>query len=135
MLAPGYMRVNGKWERNDSTLPYRGMAAGGRYTTVDDMLKFVHVLQSGKLISKAMLKMAMQPFFHDAPSGYGYGLGFEIYGDKQLTSFGHEGGADGMNGELRVFQKLNRVIVVLSNLDPPAAHRLVDYYSLRMPAA
>ncbi|WP_343674680.1 serine hydrolase domain-containing protein [Chitinophaga sp.] len=132
--APGYMRVKGKWERNDSTLPYRGMAAGGGYTTVDDMLKFVHALQAGRLVSKAMLDMAMQPNFHDAPSGYGYGLGFELYGDKQLVSFGHEGGADGMNGELRVFPKLNRVIVVLSNLDPPAAHRLVDYYSLRMPA-
>nr|WP_295872011.1 serine hydrolase domain-containing protein [uncultured Chitinophaga sp.] len=132
--APGYMRVKGQWERNDSTLPYRGMAAGGGYSTVDDMLKFVHALQTGKLISKTMLKLATQPNFRDIPSGYGYGLGFELYGSRQLTSFGHEGGADGMNGELRIFPELNRVVVVLSNLDPPSAHRLVDYYSLRMPA-
>ncbi|MVT06709.1 serine hydrolase domain-containing protein [Chitinophaga tropicalis] len=133
MRAPGYMRVKGAWVRNDETLPYRGMAAGGGYSTVDDMLRFVNALQAGKLISKTMLDLAIKPYFHDAPSGYGYGLGFELYGDKQLISFGHEGGADGMNGELRVFPKMNRVIVVLSNLDPPAAHRLVDYYSLRMP--
>ncbi|MVT12071.1 serine hydrolase domain-containing protein [Chitinophaga tropicalis] len=133
MRAPGYMRVKGTWVKNDETLPYRGMAAGGGYSTINDMLRFVHALQSGKLISKTMLDLAMKPYFHDTPSGYGYGLGFELYGDKQLTSFGHEGGADGMNGELRVFPKLNQVIVVLSNLDPPSAHRLVEYYSLRMP--
>lgn len=133
MRATGYMRVKGAWVKNDETLPYRGMAAGGGYSTIDDMLRFVNALKTGKLISKSMLRFATKPYYHDAPSGYGYGLGFEIYGNKQLTSFGHEGGADGMNGELRVFPKLDRVIVVLSNLDPPSAHRLVDYYSQRMP--
>jgi D-alanyl-D-alanine carboxypeptidase len=38
-----------------------------------------------------------------------------------------------MNGELRVFPDQGYVIVILSNLDPPAAHRLVEYFSLRMP--
>ena len=133
MRASGYMRAKGTWVKNDETLPYRGMAAGGGYTTVNDMLRFVNALQAGKLISKPMLDLATRPYFHDAPSGYGYGWGFELYGDKQLASFGHEGGAEGMNGELRVFPKLDRMIVVLSNLDPPSAHRLVEYYSLRMP--
>lgn len=133
LRAKGYMRVKGQWVKNDQTLPYRGMAAGGGYTTVDDMLRFANALQSGKLISKTMLSLATKPYYHDDPSGYGYGFGFELYGNKQLTSFGHEGGADGMNGELRIFPKLSRIIVVLSNLDPPSAHRLVDYYSLRMP--
>jgi hypothetical protein len=40
-----------------------------------------------------------------------------------------------MNGDLRIFPDLEMVIVALSNLDPPAADRLVDYYSLRMPGS
>jgi D-alanyl-D-alanine carboxypeptidase len=43
------------------------------------------------------------------------------------------GGAPGMNGELRVFPKLGYVVVSLSNLDPPAASRLVEFFALRMP--
>ena len=38
-----------------------------------------------------------------------------------------------MNGELRVFPELGYVVVGLSNLDPPAASGLVEYFALRMP--
>ena len=51
-----------------------------------------------------------------------------------LRSYGHGGGAPGMNGELRIFPGLGYVVVGLSNLDPPAASRLVEFFALRMPA-
>jgi D-alanyl-D-alanine carboxypeptidase len=38
-----------------------------------------------------------------------------------------------MNGELRVFPELGYVVVALSNLDPPAAPELVEFFTLRMP--
>ena len=38
-----------------------------------------------------------------------------------------------MNGELRVFPELGYVVVGLSNLDPPAASHLVEFFALRMP--
>jgi hypothetical protein len=38
-----------------------------------------------------------------------------------------------MNGELRVFPQLGYVVVGLSNLDPPAASELVEFFALRMP--
>jgi len=131
--ASGYMRENGTWGANDGTLPFRGTAAGGGYSTVGDLFRFTQALQAGKLVSKAALSAATQPVFHDASSGYGYGYGFEVLGEEDLKSYGHEGGAPGMNGELRVFPDQGYVVVVLSNLDPPAAHRLVEYFSLRMP--
>ena len=40
-----------------------------------------------------------------------------------------------MNGDLRVYPELGYILVGLANLDPPAASRLVDFFSLRMPAA
>ena len=44
-----------------------------------------------------------------------------------------ERGAPGMNGDLRIFPELGVVVVALSNLDPPAAGYVVDYYVIRMP--
>jgi hypothetical protein len=38
-----------------------------------------------------------------------------------------------MNGELRVFPELDYIVVSLSNLDPPAASALVEFFALRMP--
>ena len=38
-----------------------------------------------------------------------------------------------MNGELRVFPELGYVVVALSNLDPPAAQVIGEFFTLRMP--
>jgi hypothetical protein len=40
-----------------------------------------------------------------------------------------------MNGDLRVYPELGYVVVGLSNFDPPAAGRPVEFFALRMPAA
>ena len=56
--AVGYMRRDGKWVPNTDTLPWRGTSAGGGYSTVGDLLRFAQALESGKLISKAMLAEA-----------------------------------------------------------------------------
>jgi hypothetical protein len=47
---------------------------------------------------------------------------------------GHNGGAPGQNGELRIYPALGIVIVALSNFDPEAAGNLVSFYANRMPA-
>ena len=127
--AVGYTRPSpgGSWTPNTDTLPYRGTAAGGGYSTVGDLMRFAQALSSGKLISKKMLAEATRPRLQD------YGYGFGIQGEGPLRSFGHGGGAPGMNGELRIFPKLGYVVVALSNLDPPAATALVEFFALRMP--
>lgn len=125
--AIGYMRRDGAWVSNADTLPWRGTAAGGGYSTVGDLLRFAQALESGMLISKTMLAEATRP------QAQQYGYGFEVWEEGPLQSYGHAGGAPGMNGDLRVFPQLGYVIVGLSNLDPPAAQRLVEYFALRMP--
>jgi D-alanyl-D-alanine carboxypeptidase len=138
--AVGYHRTSpgGGWEPNTDTLPWRGTAAGGGYSTVGDLLRFAQALGSGRLISEATLAEATRP--HQQQYGYGfdvqYGYGFDVQGQGQLRSYrsyGHGGGAPGMNGELRVFPELGYVVVSLSNLDPPAASELVEFFTLRMP--
>jgi D-alanyl-D-alanine carboxypeptidase len=127
--AVGYLRSSpgSDWVPNTDTLPWRGTAAGGGYSTVGDLLRFAEALGSGRLISKAMLAEATRPRQQQ------YGYGFAMQGQGPLRSYGHGGGAPGMNGELRVFPQLGYVVVSLSNLDPPAASELVEFFALRMP--
>ncbi len=123
----GYMMPGDAWVPNTETLPWSGTSAGGGYSTVGDLLRFAQALESGKLISKATLAEATRP----QEQRYGYGFG--VQGEGSLRSYGHGGGAPGMNGDLRVYPQLGYVVVSLSNLDPPAASRLVDFFVLRMP--
>jgi CubicO group peptidase (beta-lactamase class C family) len=127
--AVGYLRSSpgSDWVPNTDTLPWRGTAAGGGYSTVGDLLRFAQALDSGKLISEATLAEATRPHQQQ------YGYGFDVQGQGRLGSYGHGGGAPGMNGELRIFPELGYVVVSLSNLDPPAASELVEFFTLRMP--
>jgi CubicO group peptidase (beta-lactamase class C family) len=129
--ATGYMRptANGALLPNTDTLPWRGTAAGGGYSTVGDMLRFAEGLRRGSLISEETLTLATT-----AQSVEPYGFGFELRGEGTMRSIGHGGGAPGMNGDLRIFPELGYVVVGLSNFDPPAASDVVEYFVLRMPA-
>ncbi len=128
--STGYMRESpdGRWVPNTDSLPWRGTAAGGGYSTVGNLMRFGEALRAGTLISDATLAEATKPQ-SDVP--YGYGL--DIRGEGSLHSYGHGGGAPGMNGELRVFPELGYVVVILSNMDPPAASRLLEFFDRRMP--
>ena len=128
--SAGYMNVKGEWRPNGDTLPYRGMAAGGGYSTAKDLLAFATALTSDKLLSKEMLAQAMQP----PDNSKGYGFGFFVAGEGALIEFGHGGGAPGMNADLRIYPRLGYVLIGLSNLDPPAASNMVDHFAARMPA-
>lgn len=127
--APGYTDDDGKWRRNTDSLPWRGTAAGGGYSTVGDLLRFAEALQAGKLISLDLLAQATRP------QALGYGYGFGVGGVGRWAGFGHGGGAPGMNGELRIIPEQGYVLIALSNLDPPAASRAVRFVEARLPAA
>jgi CubicO group peptidase (beta-lactamase class C family) len=129
LRSTGYMRRSGAWTANTDTLPWRGTSAGGGYSTVGDLFRFAQALESGTLISKKMLAEATRP------QAQQYGYGFGIQGEGALRRYGHNGGAPGMNGDLRIYPELGYVLVGLSNFDPPAAGRLVEFFALRMPAS
>lgn len=125
----GYTRgKDGKLADNADTLPYRGSAAGGGYTTAGDLIRFGRALRSGKLLSKALLAEATSPQRADGT----YGFGFWLAGQGPTRNWGHGGGAPGMNAAFRVFPELDAVVVALANLDPIAADNQAGYYSNRM---
>lgn len=131
----GYMRQNGTWVNNVNTLPWRGTSAGGGYSTVGDLFRFAEALLSGKLIKPVLLEQmtSKQAGATQIPPGEGYGFGMMVSEEPQGKRFGHGGGAPGMNGELRVYQRTSTVVAVLANLDPPAASRLAYFFDERMP--
>jgi CubicO group peptidase (beta-lactamase class C family) len=79
---------------NTRELPGRGSSAGGGYSTADDLLKFVKALRE-----------------HRIANGPPAGLGIA-------------GGSGGMNSDLESGLPGGYDLVVLSNLDPPAAERV-----------
>ena len=125
----GYMRRKDAWVLNTDTLPWSGTSAGGGYSTVGDFFRFAEALQSGKLVSKASLTQMTTPGLEQ------YGFGMSIAGEGATRSFGHSGGAPGQNGDLRVYPASGYVLVALSNLDPPAASRIVNFIATRLPLA
>ncbi len=131
----GYTQSPGKsLQPNTDTLPYRGTSAGGGYSTVEDFLRFANALTNHKLLNAQNTELLTTGKV-DTPRGDKYAFGFMDNGaGTAMRHFGHGGGAPGMNGDLQIFPQSGYVIVVLSNLDPPAASRVSDFIVNRLPA-
>jgi CubicO group peptidase (beta-lactamase class C family) len=128
----GYTQMRGAaWQPNTDTLPYRGTSAGGGYSTVRDLLRFANALQKHMLLDAQYTQM-MTTGKVTTPVGK-YGFGFDERAINGTHCFGHSGGAPGMNGDLEICPEFGYVIAVLSNLDPPAAGRISDFITSRLP--
>ena len=131
--SKGYTRFGGGGLKpNTDTLPYRGTSAGGGYSTVEDLLKFATALQTHKLLNAQYTEM-LTTGNTDTPLGGKYAYGFIDANVNGTRCFGHGGGAPGMNGELKICPGPGYVVVVLANMDPPAASRVADWVTNRLP--
>jgi CubicO group peptidase (beta-lactamase class C family) len=105
------------WRRNIYSLPARGSAAGGGYSTVDDLLAFTKALLEDRLLEPAYTDWFL--------SGREWG---EINEDqapdpavRSQGGVGFAGGAPGINSMLDVDLERGYTVVVMGNYDPPAA--------------
>jgi CubicO group peptidase (beta-lactamase class C family) len=131
--AVGYMRQgSGALASNAPTLPYRGTPAGGGYSTVGDFARFAAALREHRLLDPAHTALLLSGKVPVAPNfQYAYGFADRVAGGRRFV--GHGGGAAGMNGELAFEPGGGYVVVVLSNLDPPAAGRVATFILERLP--
>jgi D-alanyl-D-alanine carboxypeptidase len=127
--AVGYLRKDRGWASNADKLPYRGMAAGGGYSTARDLAALGEALRSGRLLQPETLALASTASSED---GW-YGLGMMVNRGDGPRWYGHDGGAPGMSAYLRVFPDSGYVVVALSNLDPPRANWVGDIAANRLP--
>lgn len=129
----GYTKSGGSWHPNTDSLPFRGSSAGGGYSTVEDLLRFANALASHKLLGAHYTELLTTGKV-DTPGGghYAYGFGDRLAGG--VRSFGHGGGAPGMNGDLTIYPQSGYVVAILANQDPPAATRVAEFIGNRLPA-
>jgi CubicO group peptidase (beta-lactamase class C family) len=130
----GYTRqvVPGALVSNAPTLPYRGTPAGGGYSTVGDLARFAAALREHRLLDSAHTARLLAGKVAIGPGvRYAYGFFDRVVGGRRFV--GHGGGAPGMNGDLAFEPDGGYVVVVLSNLDPPAAGQVAAFILDRLP--
>jgi len=131
--AKGYMLQKGAWVPNTGTLPYRGTSAGGGYTTVGDLLRFATALTGHALLDGQHTALLTAGKI-DTPGGGKYAYGFDERLGDGVRSFGHSGGAPGMNGDLRIFPDSGYVVAALANTGFGASEA-ASWVSERLPLA
>ena len=117
---------------NTDTLPYRGTPAGGGYSTAGDILRFANALTAGRLLDAEHTKQLTTGKIAISPGNLDTG-GFQDITFEGLRWIARSGGARGMNADLRMFPDSGWIVVVLANLDPPAAEQWANFISARLP--
>ena len=126
-VAVGYAKPedgSGESKANWDMIEQHSSPAGGAYASAPDLVEFSRALWSGKLVSPALVKefttgkVAMGPQMQYA---FGFGVG-KIDAWRQV---GHNGGIPGANAEFMMFPDQGVDVVVLANMDPPAATQVV----------
>ena len=134
-LAVGYTRRDGegKLVNNWDTLPWRGMSAGGGDSTVGDLMRFAEALRSHKLLNAELTETIITGKRQPGPNANRkYAYGFEEHFVSGHRVVGHGGGAPGMNAMLDMYLDNGHTVVVLSNLNPPAAQQVARYVRERL---
>ena len=103
----------------------RGTPAGGATSTIGDMFRFAEALRRHLLTrprTTETLWQAHVPSGERRPgerSSYGYGFNrLDVDGTRLV---GHGGGSIGVNAQIEIWPEAQRIVVALSNYDPPAA--------------
>jgi CubicO group peptidase (beta-lactamase class C family) len=131
-VATGYMRLvdGGPWTPNSSTLPVRATSASGGVSTVRDLLRFANALSGFTLLDADYVDLLTTRKSEARASSYAYGF-FDV-DTPAGRRIGHPGGGRGINGDFEIFPVSGYLVVVLANLDPPAARSIAEYVFNRL---
>jgi hypothetical protein len=111
-------------------------AAGGLFSTTEDMALWVKGLLGGRIVSPATLEEAWTPVTLDGGRQGAYGYGFMLVPYRGLREVGHGGDISGFNSYVAFYPSEKLAVVVLSNVGmrPPGplpdagaiAHQVVE---------
>lgn len=94
----------------------RGSAAGGGFSTVEDLQRFAIALYDGTLLSKEMLDTFTSGKVDMGPDmKYAYLIGDARHDGHRTV--GHNGGAPGISAEMKIFTDLGFTIAAMGNYD------------------
>jgi D-alanyl-D-alanine carboxypeptidase len=120
-LAMGYATPPGTPDtlENVNMVERTSSPAGGAFATAQDLVMFGRALWSGKLVSRALVHeftTGKTPM-----GGIKYAYGFGEGNENGWRMVGHNGGAPGVSADFKSFPDQGVEIVVLANVDAPAA--------------
>lgn len=96
-------------------------AAGGLYSTLDDLLAFDRALHNGKLLKAATLAQMTV-----SASKEGYGYGWELYSLHNRKVVAHSGGIPGYVSNLARLVDDDVTVIILSNLGSAAFPQMTE---------
>jgi CubicO group peptidase (beta-lactamase class C family) len=130
--AIGYDRPVGKGAIVSAMahIDYRPFAACGAYTTVDDLARFFAALRSRKLLDAKYTGLMLTPAIDGGRAMFGYGV--MIRSRSADHWIGHDGTDRGMYADAWFSPETDRVVIVLSNVDAPAAKQAMSWLEDRL---
>ncbi len=103
----------GVWRDATETDGLAPVAAGGCYSTVDDMQRFADAIGRGRLLKPELTRAWLQGRIAFRSGRYGYGTMEESLGAQRIV--GHNGGHYGIAAELMMFEGRGLTCVILMN--------------------
>lgn len=108
---------------NTPLLRQRGTPAGGAWSTLEDLLSFANALEGHRLLDEQHTVLLTTGKVA-TPDGGRYAYGFFEGTPPGLRCNGHSGGSPGTSARMSICraqgETSSQVVIVLSNLDPPA---------------
>ena len=119
-MAIGYagnIRNYGELASNFYSLPFKGISAGGGYSTVRDMLNFSNCLLNHQLLNPEFTDILLEGKVDSPFQGFDgkYGYGFMVSTINNHNVVGHGGSLPGVCSSLDIITDLGYAVVVLSN--------------------
>lgn len=128
--VPGYSKEGDKFINApyiNMTIPY---AAGGIYSTAEDLAKWIEVLRGGNFIDPGLLDRAWTEQILADGTGVGYGFGWNICEIAGHRNIGHGGFINGFGASLEYVPDSDITVAVLTNQD--AGEPEASYLSRRI---
>jgi len=123
-LATGYTGI--LWTEADyidMTIPF---AAGGLYSTVEDLYRWDQALDTEQLVSQDLLDLMFTPHAKMPVTNMSYGYGWYIGEMNHHNVVGHGGQIDGFIAEIRRYTDDKATIIVISNRDSTGIGNIAD---------
>ena len=112
--AEGYQQTAGGWLRAPDSGSGAGIGAGGLYTTVGDLARWMQVLLSGGDHPEVVRRMTT-PTVLTSGAATDYGLGLFVDALDGVARIGHGGGDMGHTSAFMAFPELDGGVILLTN--------------------
>jgi CubicO group peptidase (beta-lactamase class C family) len=116
--AYGYSREGNGWRRTDQSLTSAVLGDGGIYTSIDDLVHWIALLDTGRFAEARVPRTPTD----DPAVRYGFGWRISEHHGRRVVS--HSGETIGFRNEIVRFPEQRLAVVVLTNRDEGTPNRI-----------